>query len=63
VTAPTIHAGSDQAPVAVMRRGLGAQQTRSVEHFGLETILDLPFRHQRHEPRLVSPPVSLFSFL
>jgi hypothetical protein len=36
---------TDEAPVAVMRRVFGAEETRTVQHPWIEALLDLAFRH------------------
>ena len=45
--------------MAVMRLVFRTEETRAIEHLGLEATFDLPFQHQPQKALLVCPPVAL----
>jgi len=44
-------------PMTMMRCGFGAQQASTIEHLGLEAVLDLPLRQQGQETAFINVPV------
>lgn len=59
---PAVEIVTNEAPVAMMRRILGAEKAAILKHVGFEPVLDLALLHKAHERMFVDTPIALITF-